>query len=165
MATFPIHAIIARTSAAPGGGLRPPIPFVRAEGKFLTTGEEKFYARGVTYGTFAPDQEGSQFPGVATVRRDFRLMAANVINAIRTYTVPPVWLLDAEGEHGLRVMVGLPWKSTLRSGMSLGAHPISSSRVREMVRTCRDHWAVLAYVIGNEIPATIVRQHGRQKTY
>ena len=37
-------------------------------------------------------------------------MAANGINAVRTYTVPPRWLLDLALEHGLCVMVGLPWE-------------------------------------------------------
>jgi GT2 family glycosyltransferase len=37
-------------------------------------------------------------------------MAANGINAIRTYTVPPLWMLDAAQQQGLRVMVGLPWE-------------------------------------------------------
>ena len=37
-------------------------------------------------------------------------MAANGVNAVRTYTIPPRWLLDLAAEHGLRVMVGLPWE-------------------------------------------------------
>src|SRR5689334_20287212 len=79
---------------------------VRAHGKFLIAGDEKFYVRGVTYGTFAPNEDGDQFPSRETVHRDFQLMAANRINAIRTYTSPPVWVLDAAEEHGLKVMVG-----------------------------------------------------------
>ena len=37
-------------------------------------------------------------------------MAANGLNALRTYTVPPRWLLDAALRHGLWVMVGLAWE-------------------------------------------------------
>ena len=37
-------------------------------------------------------------------------MAAHGINAVRTYTVPPRWLLDLASEHGLFVMVGLAWE-------------------------------------------------------
>jgi beta-galactosidase/beta-glucuronidase len=62
-------------------------PCVR--GKFLFVGDEKFYVRGVTYGTFSPDADGHQYPEPAMVERDFAQMAANGINAIRTYTVPP----------------------------------------------------------------------------
>ena len=37
-------------------------------------------------------------------------MAAHGINAVRVYSVPPRWLLDAASRHGLRVMVGLAWE-------------------------------------------------------
>jgi GT2 family glycosyltransferase len=137
------------------GGPRP-----HAEGKFLVIGKEKFYVRGVTYGTFPPDQEGSQFPAVDVVQRDFHLMAANGINAIRTYTVPPLWLLDVAGEHGLRVMVGLPWEEHIAFLDGRGRAADIERRVRQAVRNCGDHPAVLAYVIGNEIPVSIVRWHG-----
>jgi len=36
-------------------------------------------------------------------------------------------------------------------------------RVRQGVRGCAGHSAVLAFVVGNEIPASIVRWHGRQR--
>ena len=68
---------------------------LRVLGKFLVAGDEKLYIKGVTYGTFKPDVDGIQFPGPEVVRRDFAMMAANGINAIRTYTVPPRWLLES----------------------------------------------------------------------
>src|SRR5439155_1583144 len=78
-----------------------------ARGKFLYVGDEKFYIRGVTYGTFQPRADGSEVPEPDVVEQDFALMAAHGINAVRTYTVPPRWLLDAAARHGLRVMIGL----------------------------------------------------------
>src|SRR2546430_13409617 len=36
-------------------------------------------------------------------------------------------------------------------------------RVREGVRACEGHPAILGYAIGNEIPASIVRWHGRRR--
>src|SRR5207237_9088004 len=66
-----------------------------ARGKFLYVGGEKFYIRGVTYGTFQPRADGSEVPEPDVVEQDFALMAAHGINAVRTYTVPPRWLLDA----------------------------------------------------------------------
>src|SRR6266436_6186587 len=78
------------------------------KGKFLFLGEEKFYVRGVTYGTFRPNGEGDEFPPREVVEADFAQMNANGINAVRTYTPPPPWLLDAAQRHGLRIMVGLP---------------------------------------------------------
>ena len=83
-------------------------PVVR--GKFIFVGNEKLYVRGVTYGPFCPDENGCEYHGPESVERDFALMAANGINAVRTYTVPPRWLLDIAHRHGLWVMVGLPWE-------------------------------------------------------
>ena len=48
--------------------VRPPIT---VEGKFLSFGEERFLIKGVTYGTFAPDADGYQFPSTTVVERDF----------------------------------------------------------------------------------------------
>src|SRR5207248_7781298 len=81
----------------------------QVRGKFLFVGEEKFYVRGITYGTFRPSENGIDYPAPAIVERDFAEMARNGINTLRTYTVPPRWLLDLAQEYGLRVMVGLPW--------------------------------------------------------
>ena len=96
-------------AAAPPGAV--PSLRLRAEarGKFLFSGAAKLRVCGVTYGTFRPDGLGSEFNPVAA-ERDFRDMAANGINAIRTYTVPPRWFLDLAAEHGLFVMVGIPWE-------------------------------------------------------
>jgi hypothetical protein len=76
-------------------------PTVR--GKFLFDGAAKVYARGVTYGTFAPGPHGTGYPVPSVVDADFQQMAASGINAVRTYTVPPRWLLDVALRRGLRV--------------------------------------------------------------
>src|SRR5579862_4918326 len=79
-------------------------------GKFLFAGPEKFYVRGVTYGTFRTDGSGDEQYRRDLVERDFQAIAANGLNAIRTYTVPPLWFLNLADEHGLKVMIGLPWE-------------------------------------------------------
>ena len=66
----------------------------RVGGKFLFAGDEKLYLRGITYGTFRPGPDGSEYDP-PTVERDFAAMVENGINAVRVYTVPPRWLLDA----------------------------------------------------------------------
>src|SRR5688500_15144866 len=83
------------------------LPTVR--GKFLFVGEEKFLVRGVTYGGFRPGVDGFPYPAPTIVDTDFAQMAAAGINTVRTYTVPPRWLLDLAERHQLRVFVGLPW--------------------------------------------------------
>ena len=134
-----------------------------ARGKFVFAGDEKFFVRGVTYGTFRPNDDGEPYPRPQVVEQDFALMEANGINAIRTYTVPPRWLLDAAQRHGLRVMVGLHWEQHVFFLDDKKSAPVIEERVRAGVRACVGHPAILCYAIGNEIPAPIVRWHGRRR--
>src|SRR4029453_14802519 len=85
------------------------MPRVVVDGKFLSAGDTRFLVKGVTYGTFAPRQDGSQYPPDPLVRQDFRAMAAGGFNSVRVYTPPPLRLLDEAQAAGLRVMIGLPW--------------------------------------------------------
>jgi glycosyltransferase involved in cell wall biosynthesis len=136
-------------------------PCVR--GKFIFVGGEKLYVRGVTYGTFRPDADGCEFPSPKVVEQDFALMAANGVNALRTYTTPPVWLLDAAQRHGLRVMVGLPVERSFAFFDYRACARSIEEMVRQQVRACVGHPAILCYTIGNEVPAPLVRWHGREK--
>jgi len=135
---------------------------VEIRGKFIYAGEEKLYVRGATYGTFRPNSAGEDYPEPRVVDSDFAGMAAAGMNAVRTYTVPPRWLLDLALEHALRVMVGLPWEQHVAFLDDPGRADSIERRVREGVRACDGHPAVLCYAIGNEIPAPIVRWHGRK---
>ena len=141
----------------------PPIaarPSVR--GKFLFLGDRKLYLRAVTYGPFRPSPTAPYGWERATVERDFAQMRAVRANTVRLYDVPPRWLLDAAERHGLLVMVGLPWEQhvTFLDDPERAASIVE--RVRLGVRACAGHPAVLCYVVGNEIPAPVVRWHGRR---
>jgi GT2 family glycosyltransferase len=133
------------------------------QGKFIFCGSEKLYIRGVTYGPFRPEADGSEYHSPDMVERDFAEMAANGLNAVRTYTVPPRWLLDAAQRHGLRVMVGLPWEQHVAFLDDTKRVRSIEERVRAGVRACAGHPAVLCYTIGNEIPAPIVRWYGHRR--
>jgi len=90
-------------------------------------------------------------------------MAANGLNAVRTYTPPPRWLLDIAERYGLRIMVGLAGE---RSAAFLDYEKCAQSietMVREKVSACAGHPAVLCYSVANEIPASLVRWHGHHK--
>jgi GT2 family glycosyltransferase len=136
-------------------------PYVR--GKFLWAGGEKLYVRGATYGTFRLDAEDHEIHDRSQVERDFAAMAENGVNTVRTYTVPPRWLLDAAWQHGLRVLVGIPWEQHVTFLDSRSRIRGIERRVREGVRACAGHPAILAYAVGNEIPASIVRWHGKRR--
>ena len=131
-------------------------------GKFLGHPGEKSYMRGVTYGTFRAHHDGSEYPERSVVERDFSAMSAAGINTVRTYTVPPRWLLDAASDAGLRVMVGLGAERYV--GYLNDRHaPDIMPMVREGVHSCAGHPGVLGYIIGNEIPASVVRWHGQRR--
>ena len=147
----------APSSASSGYGFQRP----RVAGRFLCLGDEKLWVRGVTYGTFRPGRNETGYPHPDVVERDFTQIAANGLNAIRTYTVPPRWLLDFAQRHGLRVMVGLPWEQHVAFLDDKKRARAIEGRVCSGVRACAGHPAVLCYAIGNEIPASIVRWHGR----
>ena len=134
---------------------------VAADGKFLRLGAERFRVKGVTYGTFAPDADGCQFPPLTRVAEDFRLMAQLGINTVRTYTAPRRDLLDEAARHGLRVMVGLPWSEHVAFLDDRDLKRRIRRELIERVRELGDHPAILALALGNEIPAGVVRWHGR----
>lgn len=142
-----------------GGSVRAADRLV-ASGKFLRLGSEKIYVRGVTYGPFRPEPDGSEYHTPDVVRHDFARVHASGFNAVRLYTVPPRWLLDLAAHYDLQVMVGLPWEQHVDFLTDPSVAVSIERRVREGVRACADHPAVLCYAIGNEIPAPIVRWLG-----
>lgn len=146
------------TAQLPTAHLRPHVA-----GKFIYAGDEKLYIRGVTYGTFCPGPDGREQYDPLQVARDFAQMREAGINTVRTYTVPPRWFLDLAHEQALYVMVGLPWEQHVTFLDNAEKQKDIISRVRNFVRECADHPAVLCYTIGNEIPAPIVRWHGARK--
>jgi len=135
----------------------------RVNGKFLAVEGRRFLVKGVSYGTFAPDADGVQFPCAARVAQDFALMVDAGINTVRTYTAPPMHLLDEAALHGLRLMIGLPWSQHIAF---LDDRQLQRTIRREAaahVRALANHPAALLFAVGNEIPPSIVRWHGQAR--
>ncbi len=134
-------------------------------GKFLFVGDTKLRIRGVTYGAFAPDAQGREYHDLEVIERDFALMAAAGINAVRIpHTMPPRALLDLAAACGLHVMVGLSAEQYI--GFLIDRRrdaPDIADLVRAKVRSCAGHPALLCYALGNEIPAPMARWLGRRK--
>src|SRR2546430_13363039 len=74
---------------------------VRVDGKFFAHGSRRLRFHGVTYGPFAPNQHDEPFPTPRQVRDDFQRMRDAGLNAIRTYHLPPQWLLQLANELGM----------------------------------------------------------------
>ena len=134
-----------------------------ASGKLIRLDDDPWFIKGVSYGTFAPDAEGWQFPTAEQVASDFRMMAQYGFNTVRLYTPPPPSMLDEAAHHGLRLMVGVPWAQHVAF---LDDRALRRRIRREMeteVRRLGSHPAVLLLAIGNEVPASVARWHGRAR--
>lgn len=135
---------------------------IEVKSKFFFRGDQKFYFKGVTYGPFrAADPENPvYFCDPEKTRRDFELMQAAGVNVLRTYHTPPKWLLDLAGEHGLRLMVTIPWSQHLQFLKVPKLKKAAIESVRSTVGANAGHPAILGYFVGNEVPTTMIRWLG-----
>jgi O-antigen biosynthesis protein len=135
----------------------------RAHGKFLFTGDEKLYVKGVTYGAFQPNSAGQEYHDIKVISRDFGLMVESGINAVRIpHTMPPRSLLDAAEDHGLKVMVSLSADQYAGYLADRKGAPDLERVVRDKVAAVAGHPAILCYALGNEIQASLARWLGRR---
>jgi hypothetical protein len=88
-------------------------------------------------------------------------MAELGLNTVRVYTPPSRALLDQAECHGLKVMVGLPWSQHVAFLDDRRVRRGVRREVLKRIHELGDHPAVLMFAIGNEIPAGVVRWHGR----
>ncbi len=135
---------------------------IRVRGKFFFAGENKHFIKGVTYGPFPVGSHGAQFPDRAIVEKDFTLMRAAGVNTVRVFTVPPLWLLDAAEEAGVKVLAGLPWPQHVTFLDNPAIQGEIRAAVLDGVRSCGRHPAIFAYLVGNEIPPDVIRWHGAE---
>ena len=136
---------------------------VRTRAKFFFDGYHKFFLKGVTYGPFAPDAGGEHFGTPEKASGDFSLMREAGINVVRVYYVPPEWFLDLCQAHGLRALISIPWGEHLEFLKDRRIRREAEEAVAEGVRRNAGHPAVFAYLVGNEIPSTMVRWLGARQ--
>src|SRR4051794_22532268 len=86
---------------------------VTVDGKFFRLAGQKFYLKGVSYGPFSPEAGEGTFASRGQTARDFLQIKELGANVVRVYHVPPRWFLDLASEHGLKVMVDIPWNKHL----------------------------------------------------
>src|SRR5438067_8372125 len=133
---------------------------VTVDGKFFRLGQKKFYLKGLTYGPFAPNSQTGTFASPEQTARDFAQIRELGANLLRLYYVPPKWFLDLAAEHGLKLLIDIPWPKHLCFLESWEVQQQAREAVRNAVLECKGHPAVFAFSVVNEIPAEIVRWAG-----
>lgn len=133
---------------------------VRVDGKFFRLGEQKFFPKGVTYGPFAPNAAGERFASREQTLKDFAQIKELGANTLRLYHVPPHWFLDLAQEHGLKLLVDVPWCKERLFLEDREHRQQAKAAVRDAVAMCARHPAVFAFSIVNEIASDIVRWNG-----
>ena len=133
---------------------------VRVDGKFFRLGAKKFYAKGVTYGPFAPNTQGEFFSSPDQTTRDLQQIVELGANVLRVYYVPPKWFLDLALAHDIRILVDVPWNKHLCFLDAPDTRQEALNAVRDAAQACAGHPAVFAISVVNEIPPDIVRWSG-----
>ena len=136
---------------------------VRVDGKFFRLGPQKFHPKGVTYGPFAPDAAGDRYASREQTLKDFGLIRELGANTLRVYHVPPSWFLDLAGEHGLKLLIDIPWRKDRVFLDSPSVCAEAKTAVREAAALCARHPAVFAFSVVNEIASDIVRWSGADR--
>ena len=133
---------------------------IRVRAKFFFEGEQKFFLKGITYGPFSPDANGDYVGTPERVKSDLAQMRELGVNTLRVYHVPPRWFLDALLEAGLGVLISIPWAEHVQflDDRRIRAQVVET--IREGVSRHKGHPAIFGYLVGNEIPTTMVRWLG-----
>ncbi len=133
------------------------------DGKFLKVNGRRFWIKGVTYGTFAPNSVGEPYPEIDQVRADFARMASAGINTVRMYTPPSNRIADAAEAAGIYLVPDICWGPRIcRQLENPEQRQMIRDWTRQNARRLAGHPAILMFSIGNEIPPLMVRWYGRE---
>lgn len=136
---------------------------VKVRAKFFFSGEQKIFIKGVTYGPFAPDADGHYFGKPERVASDLKMMGSAGINLLRIYYVPPSWFVDLCAEAGIRLLITIPWMEHIAFLKDRKVRREVIRAIKEGTKTHAGHPAIFGYLVGNEIPSSMVRWLGVQK--
>jgi GT2 family glycosyltransferase len=136
----------------------------RITGKLLSVDGRRFLVRGVTYGTFRPNEQGEPYPALWQVKRDFERMKEAGINTVRLYTPPSDRIADAAAEAGLLLVPDISWGPRTCEWDYPDWWRKAVVDTAEQSRRLAGHPAILMLSIGNEIPPLVVRWYGRART-
>ena len=133
------------------------------DGKFISVGGERFWIRGVTYGSFAPNEEGEPFPPFYQLCEDFARMVDVGINTVRLYAPPSDRIANEAARVGLYLIPDICWGPRWCELDNPERVKYIFDWTRRHARRLTGHPAMLINSIGNEIPPLMVRWYGRKR--
>lgn len=144
---------------ATGGGSPPGGSAVEVRGKNLHVGGRPFLVKGMHYGPWHPGTGPGKrypYPGREDIDQDLRRIRDLNVNTILVYDAPD-YVLDLAHEYGLEVIYTyhINWWAFGRPEAESACTAIVN-KVEEL----REKPALLAWVLGNEIPAVALEQRG-----
>ncbi len=139
---------------------RPLFPRLMTGGKWLGACGEKWLMRGVSYGPFKPNSRGEPFPVDDRLVADLAHVRQLGFNTVRLYELPTPAMLRAAAEHGLRLLVGIPWTDHVDFLRTKAQQREIQQRIVAAVTRYKDESCVAGFLVGNEIEKTLVRWMG-----
>ena len=134
-------------------------PSVRIENRRFIVDGRVFFVRGIHYGPWRPGTGPNKhypYPKIQDIASDFELIRKTGANTVLIYD-PPSEVLDLAQQYNLKVVYvfALDWYAV--GGPEQQA---ITAKIVERVKRIRDKPALLAYLLGNEVPGDVLQSHG-----
>lgn len=137
------------------------VPGVQIRGKSLYVDGKQFLVRGMHYGPWRPGtgpNKNYPYPAPELIDSDLKLIHELNVNTILVVD-PPGYVLDLAETHGLKVLYAfnINW-------WALGTPQFSASRadIQKRVSDYRQKPALLGWILGNEVPNSVLEQRGEK---
>jgi hypothetical protein len=137
----------------------PVSPDVRTDQRQFLVDGRPYFVRGIHYGPWRPGTGPNKkypYPNLHHIEDDFEIIRRAHANTVLIYDPPPE-VLDLAQRYNLEVIYvfALDW-----SAIGGPEQPAITNRVRQRVTSLRSKSALLAWVLGNEIPGQILQSRG-----
>lgn len=136
---------------------------IRVDGFHFYRGDEKWLVKGVTYGPFQPSDETDHYPPCDVLDADFRNIADTGINVVRLYNLPPPRVRACAEKHDLYLLVDIPWPKHLDVYEDPALRSLCFDLLEKSVTVLKEWDCCLGIILGNEIPADVVRWRGARQ--
>lgn len=136
-----------------------PHPSVRLENRRFIVDGRVFFVRGIHYGPWRPGTGPNKhysYPDIHSIAADFELIRKTGANTVLIYD-PPGEVVDLAQKYDLEVVYvfALDWWSIGGPGQQA-----ITAKTVERVKELREKPALLAYVLGNEVPGDVLQSRG-----